>query len=336
MLTYTLGLDGRSRDSATIEYFQVGSQAAAMLDQVLAWCGRRWDDLDAMLDFAAGYGRVTRFLCQRVPADRLWIGEILAPAVQFQRETFGVHALQSQTDPDTVALPRQYDLISVVSLFSHLPEATFSRWLSKLAHALAPGGMLVLTCHGPELFQRTFGRALQGEFYFDAVSESAVLDHNTYGVTYLRPSYVETCLRELPEVRLLAHVPSGLNGQQDVFIVGKGVALPAQPCVLRANPVVVLDGCDQRRAGGWALDADHRQVQRVQVWCDDRMLGGATLGYERPDLAAKFGTTDSLHGGWLISLEQPLRPSHWVTAAAEDARGLRGFQVRSVAEMLQR
>lgn len=336
MFTYTLGLGGRSRDTATIEYYQVGSHAAAVLDQILAWSGRRWEALDAMLDFAAGYGRVTRFLCTRMPAEKVWIGEILAPAVQFQHQTFGVHALLSQTDPDTVKLPRQYDLISVVSLFTHLPEATFSRWLSKLAHALAPGGILVITCHGPELFQRSFGRPLKGNFFFEADSESAVLDHNSYGRTYLHASYVEAQVKKLGDVQLLAHVPFGLNGEHDVFVIGKGVRQPTQPCVLRPNPIGFIDGCDEWRVGGWALDgAEHRPAKRVQVMLDDRVLGDAELGYERPDLAEKFGGADSLRGGWLISFDRPAKLPNWVAAVAEDEHGLRGFQVRALSDMLK-
>ena len=47
----------------------------------------------AWLDFGCGYGRVIRFLVERVPPDRIWASDVAHEAVDFCRSEFGVHPL---------------------------------------------------------------------------------------------------------------------------------------------------------------------------------------------------------------------------------------------------
>ena len=47
------------------EYFGAALSVTNLLDQLLVHQGRDWRRLDAVLDFAAGCGRVTRMLLQR-------------------------------------------------------------------------------------------------------------------------------------------------------------------------------------------------------------------------------------------------------------------------------
>ena len=82
---------------------------------------------------------------------------------------------------------RRFDVIFVASLFSHLPERRFVPWLRWLYRRLAPGGVLVVSTHGPESLLP--GRALPaGGFHFETLSESRRLTGDEYGSTWVSAS----------------------------------------------------------------------------------------------------------------------------------------------------
>ena len=93
-----------------------------------------------ILDFACGYGRLLNLLIHSVPRERIWASEIQADAVAFAVRHFGVQGLQSTARPEDFEPERQFDLIWVVSLFSHLPPGLFERWLKRLTALAALRG----------------------------------------------------------------------------------------------------------------------------------------------------------------------------------------------------
>jgi SAM-dependent methyltransferase len=47
-----------------------------------------------------------------------------------------------------------FDLVYSISVFSHLDEPLADRWLAELRRVLAPGGIALLTVHGPYAFEQ--------------------------------------------------------------------------------------------------------------------------------------------------------------------------------------
>src|SRR5436305_12946128 len=71
MLAFLAGTRGGDRDRALADYFLSGFQAAGVLRQLLdRWFGGA-ARAGSVLDFASGYGRVTRFLARGLPPERL-------------------------------------------------------------------------------------------------------------------------------------------------------------------------------------------------------------------------------------------------------------------------
>ncbi len=319
MYGYVTGM-GRSQSGAWTEYFWLGKELVFMLEQVLAWCGRTWRDVGSFLDFASGYGRGTRYFLRVMPREAITVSDILADAVRFQREHFKVRAVVSNVDPDVVEFPQSFDLVSVVSLFSHLPRVTFESWLVKLTGVLSPGGILVFTTHG-----LTLGRApIKGDFEFVAESESSVLDRSSYGSTYCSPRFVQGLLEQIPDVSLLAHIPRGLNLHQDVYVVGKGITQPGGPCELRPHVRIhtdlgTLDDESRVHLAGWALDEDRGPVQSVRIYLDAADAGEARLGVSRPDVAQHFGPPTSAHCGWSFEMALPRKKPRWAVVVARSA-----------------
>jgi len=50
--------------------------------------------------------------------------------------------------PEDLALGRTFDVVFALSFFSHVPEATFGRWLRALFAGVSEGGILIFTTHG--------------------------------------------------------------------------------------------------------------------------------------------------------------------------------------------
>jgi SAM-dependent methyltransferase len=334
MLTYPMQVLGRSATEAVIEYFQVGNATFSLLTQVLEWLDTSWPRVGSVLDFASGYGRVARFVAA-AGCPRVTVADILAPAVAFQQQVLGVQGFVSTTSPDRTQLGGPYDFISVISLFSHLPEATFAGWLRRLTGALAPGGTLLFTTHGPAALAREGGQPLPARgFSFHRASESSQLDTSEYGTSFVHPDYVQRLLGKLRGTSLLAMVPLGLNDHQDVYVVGRGRTRPPAPLQLAPPPRICIDAAQRHpdgsvHANGWALDGTgHQPVRSVTGYLGDHCLGGATLGLARPDLVPVFHSDRAADGGWRLDNPTATPPATWFTALAEDDRGRRGFAYR--------
>jgi len=236
-----------SADAAAVLYFSTGRLIADSIGDALGW---RFDGRPArrVLDFAAGFGRATRFLARRRDAGSLTVAEIDPAALAFQRRAFGVETLLSPPDADELRLDRDFDAVVVASFFSHLAEGRFGAWLEKLWSAVAPGGLLVFSTHG---------RALLGEeadwsrgIVFRPTSETARLEPEEYGTSWVTAEFVEDAARRRCAEGVFHAVPFGLDGRQDLYVVARGPALPAAPIPIRPVPrgdLVRVDFVENRR-----------------------------------------------------------------------------------------
>ncbi|HEY0781324.1 MAG TPA: class I SAM-dependent methyltransferase, partial [Thermoanaerobaculia bacterium] len=116
MLAFLLASHDGDRERALYTYFRSGWSIADALGQVLAWRFGGAAKVGRLLDFASGCGRVTRFLLEAVPAERVWVSDVLPGAVEFQRRQLGVHAFPSTVQPEDFRSPERFDAILVTSL----------------------------------------------------------------------------------------------------------------------------------------------------------------------------------------------------------------------------
>jgi SAM-dependent methyltransferase len=114
----------------------------------------------ALLDFAAGYGRFTRFLAPLF--GRVTVADVDPEMIAFDRQTFGVEGFLSDLDPGALTPTPDYDVVFVFSLFTHLPEPLWHVWLRTLWSFVRPGGILVFSARTPELVGRLVEGALSG------------------------------------------------------------------------------------------------------------------------------------------------------------------------------
>lgn len=185
-------------DSAVKYYFHDARKSATQLRDLLGELGFKQSGPHTMLEFASGYGCVTRHLPNLMPATRSVACDIHEQAIQFIRERLGADACLSCVNPDKFQPGGSYDVVFALSFFSHMPINSWSRWLAALYGVLNEGGALVFTTQGLHS-AKYFGNPEIDEsgFWFLADSEQKDLDVATYGQTIVTEAFVQQELKKL-------------------------------------------------------------------------------------------------------------------------------------------
>jgi hypothetical protein len=210
-----------STDSAVKYYFNDGLKSAQKLAELLKQLMPTNTPL-TMLEFASGYGCVTRHLKSVLPKVKSVACDIHSHAVDFITSQLGAEAILSCADPKDFSYGKQYDVVFVLSFFSHMPRSSWSRWLTALFDAVTPGGIFIFTTQGLHS-AKFFGDPELDEtgFWFHADSEQKDLDVSTYGQTIVSESFVR---KEI--IEKLGRDAEVVNlgwwwGHQDCYIVRK-------------------------------------------------------------------------------------------------------------------
>jgi 2-polyprenyl-3-methyl-5-hydroxy-6-metoxy-1,4-benzoquinol methylase len=213
---------GLSLEGAVHGYFNGGDHDARQLAEVVAqfnWGDRRLK----VMEFAAGYGRVTRHLPRYFPKHEVFASDIHAEAVKFMSQQLGVPSLQSSEVPEKIDLKARYDVISVMSLFSHLPDSSFGRFLKALTDHLSPAGIMMFSAHGdaamklyPHL-RENYDPATG--FGYRAESEQHDLNTAEYGMAVSTPNYVIRQIERHTKCQLVGFRSGVWFGLQDEWVI---------------------------------------------------------------------------------------------------------------------
>ena len=295
----------RATSDPNIDYLLTGRRMLSNLRPIVDWAFGGFEGVGSVLDFASGYGRLTRHLIQNVPAERIWISDIQTEGVEFQREQFGVHGFVSTAHPQDLPCDRKFDLVFVASLFSHLPHRTFSSWLDRLYSLLTDRGILVFSVHDISLTDK---RPDRRGMAFIARSESDRLDPDTYGTSYVSESYVEKAVRSVTGRRdRVRRIQKGLCNYQDLYVVAGESRDDLDSMDTSLGLVAYIDDRSTTAKAldlvGWAHDFSRggnttEIITLVNGEVVDRCPSTAT----RSDVAAHFGNRDAGSSGWSVSL----------------------------------
>ena len=285
---------------ATVRHYQA-------LDQIVRQAFGGFDGVTSLLDFASGYGRLTRALLQRMPAERIWVSDIYGEAIDWQVRTFGVNGFASVPDPAALSHGRKHDVIFVGSLFSHLPAELFRAWLQRLHGMLSPGGVLAFSVHDASILppdQSIDGSGIR----FFPWSESGSLDPAIYGMTYVTEAFVADAIARLnPE-----HPPTwrvfhkGLYENQALYVVGgpernlSTITVASPPMGGFERATLLTDSSVE--FSGWAIERTPGGSLDLLVHVDGEPVLKATKTGDRPDIQPTFPTSPALPFGWTFRL----------------------------------
>lgn len=317
-----------SEDRACIELLTTGKQSMDILRQVVQWHFGGFENISAFLDFASGYGRLTRFLTQELPPEHIWICDIYEDAVRFQQEQFGVHGILSVLNPEDMRSERTYDCIFVASLFSHLPEIKFVGWLERLYGMLAPTGVMIFSVHDAAVLPPGMAMGETG-FLFIPESESRSLDRSDYGTTYVTESFVRTVIRKITGGTCYYRKKRGLWWFQDFYIVSKNPNTAFHNLDISCGPPGYVDTCvmtegNQILFEGWAADFDSGStVKDIHILVNGALVSRCMPTYERPDIVAAFQDEKGLISGFSCRVPaDKIRSSDIIIVKVINSKGL--------------
>lgn len=203
-------------------YLHEGERSAVRLRElVLDQFGR--EDI-SLLEFASGYGCVTRHLPGVLPQANITACDIHAAAVDFIATQFRVRAIGSVADPDCLNLNRTFDVVFALSFFSHMPKNTWGRWLRTLVRHTVRDGVVIFTTHGQQSVRHfpDYQAGVDG-FWFKPISEQNDLDISEYGTTVTLLDFVS---REIANsgARLVRFQEALWWGHQDLYVLRRSGA----------------------------------------------------------------------------------------------------------------
>ncbi len=209
-------------DEARVRYyFEDGANSATQFAELLhKFCGQT-RRIPRVLEFASGYGCVTRHLVRNKDFT-LESCDIHAAAIDFLQTKIGVRAVGSSSFPENLSLPHEFDFVFALSFFSHMPITTWTRWLVRLTQYVRSGGVLAFTTHGMT------SKPLLGDpeipangFWFTAVSEQSDLSTEEYGSTIVTEDFVSKNVLSISSVELLDTRTAYWWGHQDLYVLRK-------------------------------------------------------------------------------------------------------------------
>jgi len=219
-------LEERSNNQDPLErYLRTGRSSAELLRAlVLAILplGDPGSSFD-LLEFASGYGCVSRHLKNVLPGARVTASDIHPQAMEFIGAELGLDVALSCPDPAAFELGRRFDVVFALSFFSHMPEHSWGQWLAALFRHVGPNGCLIFTTNGRitrDAFWSEVEIPLNG-IWFAASSEQRDLDQNEYGSTITSVDYVRRQIDSHLAVPVTFCMEGLWSGHQDTYVVRK-------------------------------------------------------------------------------------------------------------------
>ena len=211
--------------------YSAGAQRVIeLLGDGLHAAGTDWSRLRSVLEFGCGYGRITRYLVEQLPAERVSVCDVIPQASRFCEREFAAHSTPSTTRFDLFRHPA-VDLLFFISVQTHLSAQALDALQGRLTDLLEIGGVCLFTTMGPgsarqasrygsrwDRSQATIGASLDREgFYFEPYGYYTDPD---YGMTWETREHVDSRMRRLhgERLRLVQYSELAIDGHQDVFV----------------------------------------------------------------------------------------------------------------------
>jgi SAM-dependent methyltransferase len=207
---------------ADSEFFlRSGRSQAELVRDLLRESGLVIAELDALLDFGCGCGRVLRHWSGLARTRRCGC-DIDSKMVEWCAANLPFAAVtQNELSPPLPYATSSFDLIYAFSVFTHLSEELQHTWIDECQRVLRPGGHLLISTLGEYYVERKRLTASEREAFFRG--RLVVLYERSAGTSlcsaYHPPSYVRGRLARGLDV--VAFRPAAAGGGHDVHLLRK-------------------------------------------------------------------------------------------------------------------
>ena len=289
-----------------------------------------FDKLHTVLDFASGWGRLTRLLEQRLRPDQIFVADIYHQAVDWQVATFGVNGVHSTKDPAALDYEGDHDIVLVGSMFSHLPTGLFHEWLVRLYRLVSERGVLAFSVHDEAILPAGEVMDPSGLSYL-RFSESDSLDLDIYGMSYVTETFVAAAIAGLAPGLSWRRFPKGLYENQDLYVVGapgvdlSGLTVASTPMAGFETVTTLPTG--ELEFSGWAVERTPGATLRgVEIRVGGTKILSVAPSTERPDVLKHFPGSANVPVGWSFRIEHEKAPAGaMLRAQFPSSSGLIGY-----------
>jgi SAM-dependent methyltransferase len=204
-----------------------GQRHAQLIRDLLRDDGRSIEELDAILDWGCGCGRVLRHWAD-LPRTRVCGCDIEPKMVEWCRD----HLPFAQVTVTHLSPPLPYpdatfDLVYAFSVFTHLAEDLQQAWMRECLRVLAPQGYLLLSTLGEHY--ASLDRLTEAERRAFSEGNVVVLYERSAGTSlcsaYHPPEYVHRDLAA--DFELVSFRPAGDDGRHDIHLLRKPARVAA-------------------------------------------------------------------------------------------------------------
>jgi 2-polyprenyl-3-methyl-5-hydroxy-6-metoxy-1,4-benzoquinol methylase len=216
---------GKNVDNAAQIYFTNGRISAERVKNIAAiYFVDRYGVLERrlkLLDFASGYGCMSRHVQNVMPNAEVSACDIHQAACDFHREHLKINAERSALEPSLLKASADYDIVVALSFFSHLPKRTFVPWLQKLGEFIKPNGILIFTTNGIDAHRDFNPEVKVGWDGYGSMKDSEQfdipLDYYLHAITY--PEFVLNAIRRTHGFQLVMQFRSIWWTIQDAYVL---------------------------------------------------------------------------------------------------------------------
>lgn len=220
-----------STEPGFVESYRRGAvQFVDILGASLTEAGRAWETIDACLEIGCGYGRIVRELRRELPPSAIAVCDVIDEGARFTAAEFGVRKVPV-IEAMGPAYDGTFDLVYLLSVYTHLNRAMIEANLAKVAALTRAGGVVVFTTHGKPSAAMA---ERYDQYWLDKAKLNAELDRSgffyerypyyyaEYGLTWIVADQVKAMVAAVaPDLIFVAHHPLAVDGHQDVFVYRK-------------------------------------------------------------------------------------------------------------------
>ena len=216
---------------ADVAYYLHGAnEFVDILQRSCVEAGRDPNSIADLLEVGCGYGRIVRELRKGMPSARVYVSDVIDEAAQFTAAEFGAHYMPP-LEKAGVEFGGRFDLVYLLSVYSHLRRDIAAANLRRVAAVLKPGGVAVMTLQGQgsadtveryKLYWLDKNRLLQALAHDGYYYEKYPYYYADYGMTWFTQPAFDRLVRETtPELSAVSFHPTDVDGHQDVLVYRK-------------------------------------------------------------------------------------------------------------------